>query len=416
MSIRTIPSSKPCRRFPDLVAAAVSDGQEALALTDNGNLYGAIEFYMECKAKGVKPILGVDFFVAARTRNDKEHRVDDRSSRLVLLARNEVGYRNLMLLVSRSHLEGFYYRPRVDRELIEEYKEGLVAILPSFSGEHARALKEDARDRALETLAWYKKTFGDYCFVEITRHPKMDGHEEAMQQIILLARETGLPLVAAHDTYYLKPEDALARELVNKIRTGSTLNRDFAESAHDFSFITKARAHELFADLPEALTNVDRIVKMCDLELKLGRWVFPDFPIPPGRTAEQELRALVEKGFTDRGVPPTKENRERVEYELGVIGKKGYTPYFLVVSDLLRHAREKGILTNTRGSAAGSLVSYLAGITTVNPLVYQLPFERFLNPERPSPPDIDMDVADNRRDAAHRLRARKIWRRTRSRR
>jgi DNA polymerase-3 subunit alpha len=385
-------------KIPELVAAAKADGQTALALTDNGNMYGAIEFYKECKEQGLKPIIGVDFFVAPRTRHQKEHRVDDHTSRLVVLAKNEAGYRNLLRMVSRSHLEGFYYRPRIDRELIEQHCEGLIAVLPSFSGEHAKLLRDGNEERARETLDWYKKIFGEDCFAEITRHPEIDGHEKLMQRIISAARERGVELVAAHDAYYLKQEDALARELVNKIRTAGTLNRDFEQGAHDFSFISQARACELFADLPEAIYNTATIAKRCELEIKLGTWVFPAFPIPSGSSADEELRALAQKGFEDRGVPPTKENKERVLYELSVIGNKGYSPYFLVVADLLRHAREAGILTNTRGSAAGSLVSYLSGITTVNPLEYQLPFERFLNPERPSPPDIDMDLADDKRD------------------
>ncbi len=386
-------------KIPELVAAAAADGQSALALTDNGNLYGAIDFYKECKDNAVKPIIGVDFFVAPRTRHDKEHRVDEHVTRLVLLAKNLEGYRNLLQLVSRSHLEGFYERPRIDRELIELHREGLIAILPSIGGEHAKHLHDRAPERAKETLAWYRRVFGEDVFVEITRHPEVDGHEKLMREVISLARQEEVELVAAHDTYYLKQDDALARELVNKIRTAGVLNRDFEQGAHDFSFITRERAGELFADLPEALANSVRIAELCELELKLGTWVFPDFPIPAGSSANAELRLLAEAGFKERNVPETKENKERVDYELSVIGSKGYSPYFLVVADLLRHAREEGILTNTRGSAAGSLVSYLCGITTVNPLEYQLPFERFLNPERPSPPDIDMDLADNRRDA-----------------
>ena len=385
-------------KISELVATAKADGQKALALTDNGNLYGAIDFYKECKANGLKPIIGVDFYVAPRTRAQKQHRVDDRHSRLILLAKNNAGYHDLIQLVSKSHLEGFYYRPRIDRELIGQYRDGLIAILPSFGGEHARALRDGNREEARETLAWYKKIFGEDCFVEITRHPEIDGHEKNMQEIIALAREAEVELVAAHDTYYLKRDDATARELVRKIRTGGTLDRDVEGIAHDFSFISQARAKELFSDLPEALENSARIASRCDLTLKLGSWVFPAFPIPEGSTADKELAALAETGFPERGLAHTAETDARVDYELGIIAKKGYAPYFLVVADLLRHAREMGILTNTRGSAAGSLVSYLSGITTVDPLEYQLPFERFLNPERPSPPDIDMDLADDRRD------------------
>ncbi len=385
-------------KIPELVAAAKADGQEALALTDNGNLYGAIDFYKECKENGIKPIIGVDFFVAPRTRKDKEHRTDDHASRLVLLAKNETGYRNLLQLVSRSHLEGFHLRPRIDKELMEAHQDGLIAILPSFSGEHMQPLRDNVPARAEEILASYARIYGEDCFVEITHHPEVDGHEKHMKALVALARKMKLPLVAAHDTYYLTQDDALARELVDKIRTGGVLNRDFEQGARDLSFISRARARKLFADTPDALENSVRIAESCNLKLKLGTWVFPSFPIPPGSTADAELRALAEKGFAERGILETKENKERVEYELSIIGSKGYSPYFLVVADLLRHAREEKILTNTRGSAAGSLVSFLSGITTVNPIEYQLPFERFLNPERPSPPDIDMDLADDKRD------------------
>ena len=385
-------------KIEDLVARAKEDGQEALALTDNGNMYGAIEFYKECKAQGVKPIIGVDFFVAPRTRHDKEHRVDDRTSRLVLLAKNETGYKTLIQLVSKGSLEGFYSRPRIDRELIELYHNGLIAILPSVSGEHAQAIEDGSAERARESLTWHKKMFGDDCFVEISRHAGVDGHAEKMKKVEKLARHELVELVAAHDTYYLSPEDAVARELVNKIRTASVLDRDATEDLPDFSFISRSRALELFKDLPEALANSVNIAKRCELTLRLGKAIFPTFPIPKGSTDDKELRALAEAGITMRGLENTKELRSRIDYELGIIEQKGYASYFLIVADLLRYARSTGIFTNTRGSAAGSLVSYLCGITTVDPIEFNMPFERFLNPERPSAPDIDMDIADNRRD------------------
>ena len=383
-------------KVEDLVAAAKADGQVALALTDNGNLYGAIEFYKEATKRGVKPIIGVDFYVAPRTRFDKEHRVDDRHSRLILLAKNETGYKNLIVLVSKSQLEGFYYRPRLDRELIETYRDGILAILPSFSGEHARALKDGQGQKAQESIDWYKKMFGKDLYAEITHHPEIDGHEKLQEQIIELAKDKDVPLVAAHDTYYLEPDDAVARELVNKIRTGQTLNRD-AGVVGDFSFLTQEKALKLFTDTPEAVENIQKIIEECNLTLDLGKWVFPDIKIE-GKSHDEALRELAYHGFVTRGLEETPMMRERVDYELGVIAKKGYSPYFLVVSDLLRFAHENGILTNIRCSVAGSLVTFLSHITNVNPIEYGLPFERFLNPERPSAPDIDMDYADNRRD------------------
>lgn len=381
-----------------LVKAAKADGQTALALTDAGNMYAAIEFFKECKKADIKPIIGVDFFVAPRTRHDKEHRIDDHTSRLVLLAKGYTGYRNLLQLVSKSYIEGFYYRPRVDRELLTAHHDGLIAILPSFGGEHARAIKDGARDRAAQSLSWYHQLYGDDCYVEITRHDEIEGHEERMKEIIALSREHHLPLVATGDLYYMNPDDAVARELVIKIRTGGTLNRDLADNASDFSFITQDRAHKLFKDIPEAITNTAKIADECSLELTLGKAIFPIFPIPEGTTDNIELRKLAESGIAMRGLADTPELRTRMDYELGIIEKKGYSSYFLIVADLMRFAREVGIYTNTRGSAAGSLVSYLCGITSVDPIAFNMPFERFLNPERPSAPDIDMDIADNRRD------------------
>ncbi len=387
-------------KIPDLIAAAKADGQKAIALTDNGNMYGAIEFYKECKKEGIKPIIGVDFFVAPRTRHDKEHKTDDGESRLILLAKNKTGYQNLIVLVSRSYTEGFHNnRPRIDRELIEKYRGGLIAILPSHGGEVAYALRHKLKERSEETMDWYKKTFGKDLYCEITSHQEIAQHEDRMKDIIAFARKHQVPLVATHDIYYLKSDDGLAADLVNKIRAGSVLDRDNDEyRTTDFSFLPRERIFEDFTDFPEAVENSVKIADQCDLQLELGKWFFPNFPIPAGTTHDQLLRDATYAGFERRGMEQSPEIMERVEYELSVISQKGYSPYFLVVSDLLRYGREAGIFTNTRGSAAGSLVSYLTGITTVDPLYYQLPFERFLNPERPSPPDIDMDLADNKRD------------------
>lgn len=384
-------------KIDELVEAAKADGQAALALTDNGNLYGAIEFYKDCREAGIKPIIGVDFFVAPRSRHDKEHRVDDVMSRLVLLAKNEAGYRNLIQLVSKSYLEGFYYRPRVDRELLNEHRDGLIAILPSWSGEHARALRDGSAERAGESLEWHKRVFGDDCYAEIAPRGDAD-RDERMRAIVSAAKHAGIALVAARDTLFMKPEDALAREMVVKIRTGGTLNRDMDENLHDSSFLCTADAEKLFGDYPEAITTTGAIADKCSLELTLGKAIFPVFPIPSGSTPDAELRARAKAGIAERGLADTAELRARIDHELGIIAQKGYASYFLIVADLLAYAREVGIYTNTRGSAAGSMVSYLCGITTVDPMRFRMPFERFLNPERPSAPDIDMDIADNRRD------------------
>ena len=338
-------------KIPDLVKKAKAAGMEALALTDSGNLYGAIEFYKECKENGIKPIIGVDFYVANRSRHDKENRIDTANSRLVLLAENMDGYKNLLKLVTYSYIEGFYYRPRIDRELLEKYNKGLIAIA-----------KEEK---------YYREIFGDNFFLESS--------------------------LAIYDVYYLEPEDRPVLETIRSIQEHLNRSNSFDDEA-DLSFRTQTQAKADFKNSPVALENTAKISERCNLELELGQWVFPALEMPGGLTPDEALREVVFEGLERRRLEKTPEILERVEYELKVVKDKGYSKYFLVVSDLLRFAYENGILTNTRGSVAGSIVSYLTGITTVNPLDFKLPFERFLNPDRPSAPDIDMDIADNRRD------------------
>lgn len=385
-------------KIPDLVKYAKKAGMEALALTDSGNLYGAIEFYKECKDAGIKPIIGADAYVALRTRHDREARVDNQRYRLVLLAENEKGYKNLLQLISKSYLEGFYYKPRIDKELIETYSEGLIAIMPSFSGEVVKALHMEDKAKAKSIIYWYKNVYGDKFFLELTHHPEIAGHEEKMADLIALAKETNTPLLAAHDVYYLDPEDKPARDTLLSIQTQMASGGAFGDDDSDFSFISPKQAAKIFKDTPEALENTEKVAQMCNLELELGKWVFPNYIVESGKGYHEELRDMVFKGFERRKLEQTSEILERVEYELDIIDKKGFSPYFLVVGDLLHYAHDHGILTNIRGSVAGSMVTYLAGITNVNPLDYGLPFERFLNPDRPSAPDIDMDFADNRRD------------------
>ena len=373
---------------------------KSLALTDSGNLYGAIEFYKKCREHGIKPIIGIDGYLALRTRHDKEARVDNLRSRIVLLAENMTGYKNLLKLASVSYLEGFYYKPRLDHEILETYNSGLIVISPSFSGEIAKALAGGDRGRALELVNWYKKTFGhEKFYIEITHHPEIAGHEERMKKLVEFARETNTPILAAHDVYYINKEDRQARETLLSIQNNMGGSRGgFEEEDDDFSFIDDKTAQKYFSHIPDALDNTKKVARMCNLELELGKWVFPDYVVPSGKSYDEELRDVVMKGFAWRDVDRSGENLKRAEYELDIIKTKGYSPYFLVVSDLLRHARESGILANIRGSVMGSMVTYLSGITNVNPLEYNIPFERFLNPDRPSPPDIDMDFADTRRD------------------
>lgn len=383
-------------KIKDLVKAASSLNMPAVALTDAGNMYGVIEFFKKCKDANIKPIIGVDFYVAARTRHDKEPRIDNRRSRLILLAKNDEGYRNLIRLVTASNFDGFYYKPRIDRELIEKYKSDLICIMPSFSGELTQAVTSSNKDHAKEIVDFYKNNFPDDFYIEITHHDEIEGHEEKMRKLIEFARTENIPIVAAHDTYYIKKEDSKTRDILMKIsdQFGERSRDDDA----DFSFINQEEADNLFKNEPDAIENCKVIMDKCNLEITLGKWLFPEYIVESGRSADDELRFLTYRGLERRKVELTDEVKERVEFELSVIKTKGYSAYFLVVADLLRYAHENGILTNIRGSVAGSITTFLTGITNVNPLVYKLPFERFLNPERPSAPDIDMDFADNRRD------------------
>ena len=385
----------------ELAKAAKEDGQTALALTDAGALYGIIDFYKACQKEGIKPIIGLDAYLAPRTRHDKEANIDKPRARVVLLAKTFTGYQNLIQLVTRSNFEGFYYKPRLDDELLKEYAKDLICIIPSFAGEVAHALKDGDTQRAAQRLDWYKGVFGSDCYLELTHHPSMYEHAENQKRIVTLARATNTPLVAAHDVYYLKPTDRLARATMVKIQSGGVVDTSSADSDNeDFSFITQATAAEKFKDSPDALANTIKIAEMCNVEIEIGtHWYFPDYKIESGREPDHELQVTAYEGVAWRGLSlETAEVKTRLDYELEVIKNKGYAKYFLVVGDLLREARERGILTTIRGSVAGSLTTYVLGITNVDPLEYKLPFERFLNPERPSAPDIDMDFADNRRD------------------
>jgi len=390
--LNAIPTTK------ELAQAAKEDGQEALALTDAGAMYGIIDFYKSCAKEEIKPIIGIDAFLAPRTRFDKEP-FDKPRSRLVLLAQNEQGYKNLIKLVTLSNIEGFYYRPRLDRELLEQYRDGLVCIIPSFAGDTSQHLKNNDPQKAGADADWYKSVYGDNCYLELTHHPEILDHQELQEKIVELSVASSIPLVAAHDVYYLKKEDAIAREVMMKIQNGGSVD-PHQERSENFSFITQAHAKEFFKDHTEALANTIKIANECYVDIPIGtNWYFPNYIIESGKEPDEELKEQAYAGVTWRGHDITDPAiKARLDYELEVIKNKGYAKYFLVVGDLLREARERKILTTIRGSVAGSYATYVLGITNVDPLEYKLPFERFLNPERPSAPDIDMDYADNRRD------------------
>jgi DNA polymerase-3 subunit alpha len=381
-------------KVDELVLAAKKAGMTHVALTDSGNLHGAIEFYKSAVKQGITPIIGVDAYVAPRSRFEQDR--NEKRSRLVLLAETMEGYKNLLALVSASYLEGLFEKPRVDRELLKKHAEGLIAIIPSLSGDVALALSLGDTAGASASLEEYKNIFGtDNLFLEITHHPKISGHEERMRTIGILGKASGVRCVAQQDVYYVHPEDKEARTVMGRIQDAHRA-KDVTEE-DDFSFIDGTKALALFSDMPEAVDESKKIAERCKVELTLGNWIFPEVKTEEGKTHGVMLREKAYAGLSLRGIEDTPETRKRIDYELSVIDGKGYAPYFLAVADLLSFAKKEGILSTTRGSAAGSLVSYLTFITNVNPLFYKLPFERFLNPERPKAPDIDMDYADNRR-------------------
>jgi DNA polymerase-3 subunit alpha len=389
-------------KIEEMVETAKKEGMGALAITDHGNMYGAIDFYKTCKGAGIKPIIGVEAYLAARSRHDKEPGVDSKRYHLTLLSKNEAGYKNLIKLVTLSNLEGFYYKPRIDKEILRKFKDGLICLSGCPAGELSRSLAAKDIDKAREIVREYLDIFGkENYFLELMHHPDVENSREIREGIIELSREFDLPIVATQDSHYLHQEDKEAHETLLAINTNN-LDEDkakkFSFGEEDYSFSSLKKIEDGFKDLPEALENTKRVADLCSIDIELGKFIFPNFTISDGKSPDEKLRELVEKGLGERGLENDQKTKDRLEYELDIIKMKGYASYFLVVEDLIRFAHENGIFTNIRGSVAGSITTYLLGITKVNPIEYEIPFERFLNPERPSAPDIDMDFSDNRRD------------------
>jgi DNA polymerase-3 subunit alpha len=383
-------------KIPDLVKKAKEYNMPAVAVTDHGAMYGAVELYRTCEKEEVKPLIGCEVYMAERTRFDKEHGIDNKRYHLTLLAKNNTGYKNLMKIVSRAATEGYYYKPRADKDLLKEFSEGVICLTGCPSSEFIVHLKNKEYGKARELLQWYIDIFGkEHVFVEVMKHEEVDWYDkELVEELIAISKEFDQPIVGTWDSHYLHEDDRPAHDTLLAINTN---NKNFKLNGN-YSFLNNDKAREVFKDIPGAYENTSKVAEMCDVQLDLGSWVFPEFEIPAGETHESQLRKEVYAGITRRYGEETKEITDRIEYELDVIKNKGFSVYMLIVGDLIRFARENDILTNIRGSVAGSIVTYLLGITNVDPLHFKLPFERFLNPERPSAPDIDMDFADNRRD------------------
>ena len=395
-------------------------GMDSVAITDHGVMYGAIEFYKKAMKKGVKPIIGMEAYTTNVDLKTRPERGKFKNFHLILLAKNKVGYSNLMKLTSIAHLEGYYYRPRVDRETLKRYSGGLICTSACQQGEIAYALTGEGFRQAKEVAKWYQEVFGEDYYLEVQRHDYTKYAKEAenveikekllnqdenekkiIKGVIRLSRELGIPIVATNDAHYISRDDAVAQDALVCIATGknvSDIRRLRFIDAPTFYIKSPKEMIQLFSDLPEAIDNTAKISEKCSVKITLNKWFFPEYKLEKGKSANSEMEEKVWEGIFEKVSRVTSKIKKRLRYEMKIIKKKGYSTYFLIMSDIARWAESEGIVTNTRGSAAGSLVAYALSIVKIDPLKYDLPFERFLTPWRPSPPDIDFDIADNRRE------------------
>ena len=387
-------------RIRDLPKLVKEMGQTACAITDHGAMYGAIDFYRACKAEGIHPVIGCEVYVARRTRFDKQHEFDAESRHMVLLCKNETGYRNLSYMVSQAYIEGFYIKPRIDLDLLREHSEGLIGLSACLAGEIPRRIingdYEGAKAYALELRSILGE---DNFYLELQDHGIAD-QTTVNRALLRMHNETGIPLVCTNDAHYLRKEDAESHDVLLCIQTGKTVDDEnrMRYEPRNFYLRSTEEMEALFSGYPDAVENTQRIADRCQLEFTFGKYHLPEFKLPPGYDSPTYLRKLCDEGFVRCYGDEKPEYRKQLEYELAMIEKMGFTDYFLIVSDFVNYARKAGIPVGPgRGSAAGSMVAYCLHITDIDPMQYQLYFERFLNPERVSMPDIDMDFGDTRR-------------------
>jgi DNA polymerase-3 subunit alpha len=388
-------------RLKDLVKNAAALGMTSLALTDHGVMYGVVDFYKLCKQQGIRPILGCEVYVAPRGRQGRTPHVDSTQHHLLLLAENQTGYKNLLKLVSIAHLEGFYYKPRVDKDLLAEHSQGLIAMSACLAGEIPRLLMAGDQKKAAETAGVYREIFGkNNFFLEIMDHGLAE-QKPVNAGLRELSRSLDIPLVATNDLHYVRREDASVQDVLLCIQTGKTMKEENRMRFESQEFYLKSAAEmaAVFPDDPEALSRTVEIAERCSVDFEFGHLILPEYQVPEGESLDSYLAELCEEGMGRRFPEGVQEvARERLDYELSVLRKMGFSGYFLIVQDFINWARRHGIPVGPgRGSAAGSLVSYALGITDLNPLKYNLIFERFLNPERISMPDIDIDICYERR-------------------
>jgi len=386
-------------RIPDLVTQTKSLGMESLAITDHGTFYGVVEFYSACKDAGIKPIIGCEVYVAHGSRHDKTG-AERSPNHLVLLARDNQGYRNLMQLLTLAHVEGFHYRPRIDKALLEQYCGGLLALSSCPSAEIPRLIADGNMDDARRAAGWYRELFGDGYFLELQNHQYVDNLPQINQGLVTMSKDMGLPLVVTNDAHYVRQKDSPLQDIYICIQTNTTVNDEKRLRMEEDSYYIKS-ANEmalLFPEFPEAMENTQRIADMCDVTLGFEQTHLPKYPTPGGKDALEYLSELCWQGFRKRYPQASPEAEDRLRYELEVIHQTNFADYFLVVWDIIDFTRKSGIMYGVRGSAAGSVALYCLGITIVDPLEYRLIFERFLNLERKELPDIDLDFQDDRRD------------------
>ena len=386
-------------RIRDLPKLVKELGQTACAITDHGVMYGAVDFYRACKAEGIHPIIGCEVYVARRTRFDKQHEFDAESRHLVLLCKNETGYRNLSYMVSQAYIEGFYIKPRIDMDLLRAHSDGLIALSACLAGEIPKRLMNGDYNGAKAYALEMRGIFGEDFYLELQDHGIAE-QTEVNRGLLRLHNETGIPLVCTNDAHYLRKEDAENHDVLLCIQTGKTVDDEnrMRYEPRNFYIRSTEEMETLFAGYPDAVANTEKIAEKCQLEFTFGKYHLPEFKLPEGYDSPTYLRKLCDEGFAQRYGQAKPEYRKQLDYELDMIEKMGFTDYFLIVSDFVRYAKSRGIPVGPgRGSAAGSMVSYCLEITDIDPMKYDLYFERFLNPERVSMPDIDMDFGDTRR-------------------
>ncbi len=384
-------------RISELAKKAKEMGQTAIALTDHGVMYGAVDFYKACKAEGIKPIIGCEIYTA-RDMYDKRGREGNGINHLVLLCKNEEGYNNLIQIVSAGWIDGFYYKPRVDRSILSKYKGGLIALSACLAGEIPRALLSGNEDAARETVKYFKETFDEF-YIELQDHG-IDDQKRLNPLLLKLAKDTDTPIVVTNDSHYIEKTDAKNQDVLLCIQTGKRLDEPgrMRFATEEFYLKSEDEMRAVFPNLPEAFENTSKIADKCNFEFKFGERHLPEYDVPDGYTAKEYLRMLAEKGLKERYGEKAEQYRERMEYELGVIESMGFVDYYLIVWDFINYAKRHGIPVGPgRGSGAGSIVAYILRITDVEPMKYNLIFERFLNPERVSMPDFDVDFCPQRR-------------------